>query len=301
MSKPISYDGTFMETLDGFTSDDVVELINELFQRDYPRDSKVTRLATESHLDGEERRSDSVIRIGEKNMYHIEIQSNSDNSIAFRAFEYSYRAAIQHGRTDNASFLELDFPKTIVFYLRSDKSTPHELTVKLNLPDGNIVTYKLPTKRLCEYKPEDLIKRSMVIFAPFYSMLFEEEVEKNPTAVEKMRDVAIFLSDGIKERLEKSEISKKTADFAMNALRVVFKNVLAKAKLNHEKEGEIMEAVERRYNLDINVRYAEGKTEGKTEGMLEIAKNLLGMGDTVEKVSKATGLPREQIEKLCPQ
>jgi predicted transposase/invertase (TIGR01784 family) len=40
------------------------------------------------------------------------------------------------------------------------------------------------------------------------------------------------------------------------------------------------------------------REEGMREGMREIAKSLKAMGDSVEKIAKATGLPVEEIENL---
>ena len=291
----ISYDGTFKELLDGFHNNDIVGTINRLFDEEHPKNSEVKKLATESHDNNKEMRSDKILQIGD-DTYHIELQTDDDKSIVTRVFIYSYRAAMQHSKQDGVDFLELRFPKTVVFYLRSDENTPRELTVRLTLPDGNKVSYKVPTKRLCEYTPEDLTEKSMLIFAPFYSMLWENKL-KTPETLEELQNVMLFLSDGIKKQLENGEVSKITADYATNALRVILRNVLTKSKVKPEEVTNLMEAVEKRYNLDIN----NWRAEGKTEGAIEFAKKLLGMGDSVDKVVTVTGLPREKVESLHPQ
>ena len=43
---------------------------------------------------------------------------------------------------------------------------------------------------------------------------------------------------------------------------------------------------------------AEGRAEGKAEGKAEVAKNLLGIGLSVEDIAKATGLKAEEIRSL---
>jgi predicted transposase/invertase (TIGR01784 family) len=40
------------------------------------------------------------------------------------------------------------------------------------------------------------------------------------------------------------------------------------------------------------------KREGKKEGMIEVAREMKKEGDTVEKISRITGLTKEEIEKL---
>jgi predicted transposase/invertase (TIGR01784 family) len=42
----------------------------------------------------------------------------------------------------------------------------------------------------------------------------------------------------------------------------------------------------------------EGRREGKEEGMIEVAREMKKEGDPVEKISRITGLTKEQIEKL---
>ena len=43
---------------------------------------------------------------------------------------------------------------------------------------------------------------------------------------------------------------------------------------------------------------AEGREEGKEERSLEIAKKMLGMGLSLEQITEATGLPKEEVLKL---
>ena len=45
--------------------------------------------------------------------------------------------------------------------------------------------------------------------------------------------------------------------------------------------------------------FQEGKQEGKQESLIEVAKNMLKDKETVERISRITKLPYEQIEKLC--
>ncbi len=42
----------------------------------------------------------------------------------------------------------------------------------------------------------------------------------------------------------------------------------------------------------------KGMEKGKKEGILETAKNLKNIGIDIDKIAKATGLTKEEIEKL---
>jgi predicted transposase/invertase (TIGR01784 family) len=48
----------------------------------------------------------------------------------------------------------------------------------------------------------------------------------------------------------------------------------------------------------IDYALEEGKREGKIEGKTETAKELLKMGIEIEKIAQATGLKKEEIEKI---
>ena len=56
------------------------------------------------------------------------------------------------------------------------------------------------------------------------------------------------------------------------------------------------------YDTDIAVQRKEAFDDGlsprRNEAKLETAKTLLAFGDSIEKVSKVTGLSPEEIEKL---
>ena len=48
----------------------------------------------------------------------------------------------------------------------------------------------------------------------------------------------------------------------------------------------------------ISIGLSQGISQGEKKAKLETAKTLLTFGDSIEKVSKVTGLSPEEIEKL---
>ena len=55
---------------------------------------------------------------------------------------------------------------------------------------------------------------------------------------------------------------------------------------------------ERGRNEGISIGLSQGISQGEKKAKLETAKTLLTFGDSIEKVSKVTGLSVEEIEKL---
>jgi len=291
--KNISYDKIFKELLQEFPDESVVEFINHLFERNYQLNSEVQKLSTETQLNNEEKRSDIMLRIG-GDVYHAEIQSNDDIGITLRVFEYSYRAALQHGKTQSNDSLKLRFPKSVVVYLRSDNNTPRELTIELTLPDENTVSFKIPTKHLSEYSLQDLTQDSSVIFAPYYPMRYEGDSLKSTGGLENLKNESILIIDKIKEKLNNGEITQKSADLIIKSLEDILKNTMVKSDISEREVDEIMEAVQQRYQLEpLNWR-----EEGRIEGKVESAKNMFNRGYAIEDIQDITGLKKEMLEKL---
>ncbi|MCM1180892.1 MAG: hypothetical protein NC347_11585, partial [Clostridium sp.] len=87
------YDKTIKKILT-LSSTAVVNLINGLFDTDYPKDSTITYNWTEFTNDKLKRiLADTILTINGKNSYHIEAQMEKDETIIFRVFEYGYRHA----------------------------------------------------------------------------------------------------------------------------------------------------------------------------------------------------------------
>lgn len=55
-------------------------------------------------------------------------------------------------------------------------------------------------------------------------------------------------------------------------------------------------------NTEGKIKYAEGREDGRAEGMekrnIEIARNMLGNGESIDKIMLYTGLSKEDIEKF---
>jgi len=303
----------FKELIDELPDEYIILFINALFDRNYPTDAKVTRLATESRLNGAERRSDIIIGIKtnkKNNIFCIELQSQSDMEITLRIFEYSCRAALQHGKTQDEGFLTLDFPQCVVFYLRSGAKTPKELTITLNLPDGSTTGFKIPVKKLEQYSPHELTEDSKIILSPFYPILYEGSPLKTADNLKKLESEVLTIIDKIKHKADSSAISQKAAELIVSALKSILNNVIEKSNVPKREAESIMEAAAKRYYLEpLNWR-AEGKAEGiligeaKSEakgiikGKIEAAKKMFAKGFSFDDVRDITGLSTQVLEQI---
>lgn len=72
------------------------------------------------------------------------------------------------------------------------------------------------------------------------------------------------------------------------------------ASLNHEERRQYDENVRayRDTNIVMEGQYLEGEKKGRTEEKTSIAKSLKSMGLSIDDIVKATGLAKEEVEKL---
>ncbi|MBR3536886.1 MAG: Rpn family recombination-promoting nuclease/putative transposase, partial [Oscillospiraceae bacterium] len=131
-----NYDGIAKSLLDSMKDESLVDFINSSFSKNFKKDSKVVRLATETYDEElKQKRCDYFIRI-ENDLFLIEIQSNDDSEMAMRIFDYGIRGAKIHGSVKNDEIIDLKLPEPVVFFLR--KNNPKEkLSVRISGPNEN--------------------------------------------------------------------------------------------------------------------------------------------------------------------
>lgn len=114
----------------------------------------------------------------------------------------------------------------------------------------------------------------------------------HPDMEEKINQWLAFIDDYDKEGIELAEKNNKTlerARFEMNCLT-------GDAAL--QRLAELRKKWDMDWNSGMYWAKEEGKEEGKEEKKKEIARKLIKMKLPIEQIMEATGLTKEQIEKL---
>ena len=103
----------------------------------------------------------------------------------------------------------------------------------------------------------------------------------------------LYLSMIIANSKERREIIRNNGDEVMEDFSEKLKNMnedeYYKGWLSLEEDNALMDKIE---GIEI------GKEKGKEEANLSIAKKMLEENEPIEKISKFTGLPIKEIEKL---
>ena len=143
------YDKAFKRILT-LSEKTVINLINGLFDTDYPTDSKITYNWTEhENKDLKRTLADSILTINGRDSYHIEAQMTEDEEIVFRFIEYGFGHAYK-----NRTFIDggerMVFPRPCILYLDEGKKNtiPDEYTLTLLFEDQGEFTYKVPLVKL---------------------------------------------------------------------------------------------------------------------------------------------------------
>lgn len=313
-----NYDGIAKSLLDSMKDESLVAFINSSFSKNFKKDSKVVRLATETYDEElKQKRCDYFIRI-ENDLFLIEIQSNDDSEMAMRIFDYGIRGAKIHGSVKNDEIIDLKLPEPVVFFLR--KNNPKEkLSVRISGPNENdSFTYEARVIYLDDYSFKDMIDRSMFPMIPFYMMRYEKKLFDQHT----VKDETVILTDlrkcseSLKKAYRSNRIGREIYKYIRDWLVSVFRAIVRKAEekqtfINPKEADEVMQMIIDEpiegYDIFQTLKESELKGEkrglkkGKIEGKTEVALNMLKNNIPDDLILNCSGISAETLEKLKKQ
>ncbi|MCD8107256.1 MAG: hypothetical protein LUE20_04745 [Oscillospiraceae bacterium] len=195
----------------------LLPVLNEIFGENYTGNEQIVYSKNEHFLsrqDGteEERITDaSFTVIGEETKkYLFECQSNPDSSMLVRIFEYATQIALDEGEIVKNT-LEVTIPNSAVLYLRSTKSTPDKLEIRINTPGGT-VSFDVLVMKIREYGLEDIFEKNLLFLIPFYIFNFGtkkqlEELENDSTKLEDLKKEYEYIVRRLNELNEQGKLS----------------------------------------------------------------------------------------------
>lgn len=191
------YDDAFKTMLEKFPQL-IIPIINEQFGKDYALDENVKLLGQEIHGAGKQKGvADSVLSICE-DIYHVECQSNPDNTIAIRILEYDFFIALRAPFLNDDGIYELSLPKSCALYLRHNSRTKDRMAVKVWLNNEEYFMYVVPIIKVQTYTKEDIFKKNLFMLLPFYIMRYESEADNINQSKEKLHKLTNEYNDIIR-------------------------------------------------------------------------------------------------------
>ena len=198
----------------------LIPLINEVFQTDYSEHEEFKQLRNEHEEEFGKIITDSIILIRDKT-YHIECQSVDDTTMAVRMVEYDFAIALEQASRSGRMY-EMDFPESCVLYLRCTNATPDELNVKVNLPNGESFIYGAKVVKLQNYTKDDIFRKDLLFFLPYYIMRYEKQVKELADNTEKLQLLLQEYAD-IRIQLEKTLYGKTESALYADMINLITK------------------------------------------------------------------------------
>lgn len=301
------YDRTFKKILT-LSSRSVINLINGLFETDYPLDSELFYNWTE-FVDGDLKKTlaDTIITINNQRSYHLEAQMTEDETIVFRVFDYSYHFA-ERGNFSNT----LVFPEPKIIYLCPAYTAPDTEELTLDFGTQGTFTYRVNTFKFLDTPVEELDRRKLIILIPFYILRL-----KNVINSAKHDEVAALLHstlfDDIINSVETNyrcqNITKADRDTLLKLTMFLMRHIAAGK--GYEKEIDAMdESI--LFDFEIQEKINKAKIEeleekiDKQYSMLserdmiieKQAMNLQKQNSIIEKQAQELATLKAELEKL---
>ena len=170
----------------------------------------------------------------------MECQSNPDNTMAIRMFEYGMEIALERARK-NKDYLHVDLPESAVVYLRHTKNTPDTLTVEVKSPQGQTMTYESKVIKVQEYTKDVIFRKKLLMYLPFYVMRYENEL-KTLDKDQKRLDALLKEYAGICKKLEKVLEDNSASELYNDLIGYIMQimNYMLRSQKNARKEMNLM-------------------------------------------------------------
>jgi len=218
------YDKAFKRILT-LSEKTVINLINGLFDTDYPTDSKITYNWTEhENKDLKRTLADSILTINGRDSYHIEAQMTEDEEIVFRFIEYGFGHAYK-----NRTFIDggerMVFPRPCILYLDEGKKdkVPDEYTLIMQFENPGEFPYKVPVIKLHNFSAEELNNKKLLALLPFHLLKLRKKLQKIRTK-ENLEELQRLVADDIILTIERNaEVGNISPTDALDLIEITTK------------------------------------------------------------------------------
>lgn len=255
----------------------IIPVINDAFGTRYPMNVPFEQLKNEFYRKGGKIVTDSIFLI-EGHIYHVECQSNPDNTMAIRMFEYGLEIAIERARK-NKDYLHVDLPESAVIYLRHTAETPDTLTVEVSAPNGQTLDYESKVIKVQEYTKDVIFRKKLLMYLPFYIMRYENElktIDKDKKRLESLLKEYVGICAKLEKALEDNGESELYSDLVGYILEIV--DYMLRTQENARKEmnkmgGKILESFTEKTERNGKLKVANAvKDIGKGINSAELKK-----------------------------
>ena len=272
-----------------------ISVINDVFGKEYPLDTKVEVLPSEGYLtesetaDGskeiEEQISDFLIKIGSE-VYLLECQSYDDGSMAIRIAEYVFIVARQFATWD-IGHATIPMPRFSVIYVKRTERTPKTTKITFTFPDGQEVNYESPNVILEEFTKEYIVEKKLFPYIPFYIARYEKDMISEGSIENAVRDLEYFRNELV--RLYEAE---ELTDYELIDLKGFINTIITHITNGNKNEERLVSIMG---GTVIETESERLISQGKAQLLIELGQEE-GLDDAtlLKRMQERIGLSLEQ-------
>lgn len=283
------YDRCFKKILT-LSSKSVINMINGLFNTNYPLDSSLTYNWTEFHDDNLRKTlADTIITINNSNYYHIEAQITIDENIVFRVFDYGYHFAERECNETNILY----FPTPKIIYFCEASKLPDKEEIILDFGQQGRFIYKVDTYKFLEKSIDEIHQKKLVILIPF-EILKLKNLLKKATHAEVVESLQKTVKNDIISTIEinylNGNITRRDA-LMLNRLTL---NLVRHITKNKGYDVEVDEIA-----MDQSIIFDFELTENELNKEIERHKEkVLHLEDELSSVQSALSLKENELSNM---
>ena len=279
-----------------------ISVINDVFGKEYPLDTKVEVLPSEGYLtesetaDGskeiEEQISDFLIKIGSE-VYLLECQSYDDGSMAIRIAEYAFIVARQFATWD-IGHATIPMPRFSVIYVKRTERTPKTTKITFTFPDGQEVNYESTNVILEEFTKEYIIEKRLFPYIPFYIARYEKDMISEGSIENAVRDLEYFRNELVR-LYEAEELTENELIDLKGFINTIITHITNGNK-NEERLVEIMGGTV------IETQTEKWMKQGKVQMIIELGQED-GLDNTaiIKRLQRKIGISFEKAAAYLEQ
>ncbi|MDO5149966.1 MAG: hypothetical protein Q4D76_11285 [Oscillospiraceae bacterium] len=278
----------------------LIKFINKVFERNFPLDSEVRFLDTNSE--------DEENAILEKDIYfeicgerfQIEAQTYWDDMM-FRLFEYAVSNPKDGYEKTDAYHAVYRMPKQAVVFLKGRNRKHNKLYIKLILPDEQEVEYSVNAVRALGYTPKELVENDLEILLPFqiirmynrvngYDGYTNEKKERFLSDFKDMcRDIRITIDSLLRDESITNDEYREMLNIIKSLRAYLYSNID-----DISKKGADSMLNEKIILWDDRIR-AETQAEDKRK----FAEMMITDKEPVDKIERYTGLNATELKSIA--
>ena len=258
MSDPAVLDGTKLwdEILKAIVSampTQLFPLFKEVYGREYPKDTPIVVLGSESSSFPEEEEKpptstlmDIALLVAGTDYYHLECQMKNDNEMVIRMFAYDVRFAITHTKEvdKDTGEITLYFPRSVVIYPEKNDALPDYLKCRVVFQDNSEHIYQVPTVKIQTYSLKEIKEKHLALFIPYTILRLRPKLasdRKQPLTIEELTEfvkeaILVLEEEYADGYLTEKEYRNYTKLFRFAADRVLAKHPQMKEEVRRMTE-----------------------------------------------------------------